>query len=94
MGMSMFSFFKAKKPKGFNYKPMYYSEQKEEMKEREARIRKELGLTDADKPFGPTIKGQFKSKRLKKYSYTRQSTIRALIILVLLILVAYFLFFK
>lgn len=94
MGMSMFSFLRAKKPKGFNYKPIYYSEQKEEMKEREARMRKELGLNDNDTPFVPTIKGQFKSKRLKKYSQSRQSTVRVLIILALLLLVAYFFFFK
>lgn len=94
MGMSMFSFFRARKPKGFNYKPIYYSEQKEEMKEREARIRKELGLTDADTPFVPNIKGRFRSPRMNKYSQSRQSTFRILIILAILILIAYYFFFR
>ncbi len=92
--MAIFTFFKTGKPKGFNYKPIYYNEQKEEMKEREARIKRELGLNDEDTPFVPNIKGKFRSKRLNKYSQSRQSTVRILIILFLLLLAAYFVFFR
>ncbi len=92
--MAIFTFFKTPKPKGFKYTPIYYNEQKEEMKEREARMRKELGLTDAETPFVPSIKGRFKSSRMKKYSQSRQSTVRFVIILVLLLLVVYYFFFR
>lgn len=92
--MAGFKLFSTPKPKGFRYKPIYYSEQKEEMREREERIRKELGLTDKDKPFVPTIKGQFHNARKRKVSASRQSNIRILIILFILLLISYFLFFR
>ncbi len=92
--MAIFTFFKTPKPKGFKYKPIYYNEQKDEMKEREARIRKELGLNDSDETFVPNIKGRFRSPRMNKYSQSKQSTFRILIILAILILIAYYFFFR
>jgi hypothetical protein len=92
--MAIFTFFKTPKPKGFKYKPIYYNEQKEEMKEREARIKKELGLNDSDTPFVPNIKGRFRSPRMQKYSQSRQTSVRFLIILFALLLLAYYFFFR
>lgn len=92
--MAIFTFFKTHKPKGFKYKPIYYNEQKEEMKEREARIKKELGLSDSEEPFVPNIKGRFRSSRIQKYSQSRKSTFRFLIILFALLLLAYYFFFR
>lgn len=92
--MAIFTFFKTTKPKGFNYKPIYYNERQEEMKEREAHIKKELGLNENETPFVPNIKGRFRSKNLNRYSQSRQSTARFLIILFVLLLIAYFVFFR
>lgn len=92
--MAIFSFLKTTKPKGFNYHPIYYNEMKEEMKEREARIRKELGINSEDKPYSPNIKGQFRSSYIKKKSQSRQSTLLFLFILMALLLVAYMIFYR
>ncbi|MDI3526812.1 MAG: hypothetical protein PWR03_995 [Tenuifilum sp.] len=92
--MAGFKFFHIPKPKGFNYKPMYYDESKEAMREREERIRKELGLNSKDTPFVPTIKGQFHKARKRPSGSSRQSNIRVLIILFILLLIVYFLFFR
>jgi len=91
--MAIFTFFRTPKPKGFNHKLIYYNEQKEEMREREARIKRELGLSDGDEHYVPNIKGRFKSDRVKKYSQSRNSAFRVLIILFVLLLIAY-LFFR
>lgn len=91
--MVAFKFFSTPRPKGFNYKPIYYSEQKEEMMEREARMKKELGLSTDNDLYVPTIKGQFQRARRKNYGSYRQSTLRVLLILAVLLLIAYYLFF-
>ncbi|HDP75032.1 MAG TPA: hypothetical protein ENN49_04045 [Bacteroidales bacterium] len=92
--MAGFKFFSIPKPKGFRYKPIYYDEQKEEMREREERIRKELRLTDKDKPFVPSIRGQFHRARKITKPSSRQSNIRLLIIIIILLLISYFVFFR
>jgi len=92
--MAGFKFFSVPKPRGFHYKPIYYDERKEEMRLREERIRKEMGLTDKDKPFVPTIRGTFQNARRLKRSASRQSSIRLLIIIIILLLISYFLFYR
>ncbi|MEW5845972.1 MAG: hypothetical protein AB1777_06860 [Bacteroidota bacterium] len=92
--MAGFKFFSTPKPKGFRYKPIYYNEQKEEMRVREERIRKDLGLNDKDKPFVPTIRGQFRNARKHTYSSRRQSNIRLIIIIIILLLISYFVFYR
>ncbi|MCB8963799.1 MAG: hypothetical protein H6536_01995 [Bacteroidales bacterium] len=92
--MALFSFFKPTKPKGFNYKPIYYNEQKEEMKEREVRIKRELGLNDPDQLYVPNIKGRFRANSPYRNSRSGRSTVRFLLILFALMLLAYFIFFR
>ncbi len=87
------SFFKAIKPKQFNYLPRYYDEQKEEFDKRQKRIEAELGLRDDDGSFQSSLKQGTMSKRLAaKRQKSRSSTIRLLIIiLILMFLALYFL---
>ncbi len=92
--MAGFKFFSIPKPRGFRYKPIYYNEQKEEMREREERIRRELGITENDKSYIPNIKGQFRNAYKRKSTANRQSNIRILIILFILLLISYLLFFR
>lgn len=88
-------FFKIPQHKRFNYQPLYYDEEKERREERRKRIRKELGKSEADDHYVPNItrgsmRGYFdKSRRAKK-----QSNLRLVILVLFLIFVSYFLFFR
>lgn len=65
--MALKSLFATSKPRGFNYQPRYYDARKEAMQHREARIKRELGLSAPDAPFIPSVKGRIqKSRRLNK----------------------------
>ena len=64
--MKFFSLFtKAPQHQRFNYTPRYYDPQKEEMKEREARIRRELKLEEeqAAGDYRSRISGSFQAAR-------------------------------
>ena len=54
-------FFRTPKPRRFVHKNIYSDPEKEEREEREARVNKELGLTDENKPFVTSIRrGSFR----------------------------------
>ncbi len=90
------SFFHTPKSKKFNFTPRFYDEDAERHKEREERIKAELGIVDeADKnrPYRPNIKGQFrqvkgavKSSAEERRVYNRR--VISLIIILTLIMVA------
>lgn len=84
--MILKSLFKVEKPRGFNYQPRYYDERKEAARNREARIKRELGLDDGETPYTPNLRGQFQSVR--KHGTERRSS-RTFIIVLLLIAIAY-----
>ena len=95
------NFFHTPKPRTFNINYRYYDPLKEEMKEREDRIKKELGMADKNDDlsagYRPHIKGQFRqslgnvSKTVKDAK--RRSNRRLVFLIILLSLIAY-LFFK
>ena len=91
--------FKLPRYNKFNYQPLYWEPQKEEREKREARIKRELGITeDADgSAYVPNIKGQFSSKMARAHpaaaKQKRAANIRLAIILVFLFAGAYFLLF-
>lgn len=92
--MAGFKLFSLPKPRGFNYTPRYYNEQKEEMKEREIRVKKELGIKDENEVFVSSIRGQFQRARTRKVSQNKKSSIRFLMILFILLLIAYYVFYR
>lgn len=89
--MALKSFFTVSKPRGFNYQPRYYDERKEAARNREARIKRELGLADDDQQYIPNIKGQFQSARRHSASGSKRTSGRTLIIALLLIAICYML---
>lgn len=91
--MAVPSFFKTPKHRQFNYRPIYYNQQKEELQERIRQIEQEMGV---NKPEGsnyvPGIKkGQMKGHFRDTRRVKRQSNVRLLVILLALFALAYYL---
>ncbi len=89
-------FFHTPKNKRFNYSPLYYDEQKEELDRRVRQIKREMGvkdLDDSDKPYIPNIKGQMRGVFKRKHEEKKRATSRLLIILVVLLAIVYFILF-
>jgi len=87
-------FFHTPKNKRFNYAPLYYDEQKEELEKRVRQINRELGvedLSESDKPYIPNIKGQMRGTLKRKNEERKKSNLRLAIILVVLLAIIYFL---
>lgn len=57
--MSILSFYKMRKPRQYEHKPMYWDPRREDLEERERRIRRELGLEESLEEYKPQIKGSF-----------------------------------
>lgn len=57
--MSVFSFYNMRKPRQFEHKPIYWDPRRENLDERERRIRRELGMEESLEDYKPQIKGTF-----------------------------------
>ena len=92
-------FINLPKSKQFSIGTRFYDPQKEAMKEREERIKRELELNDPNSPissYGAGIKGQFRNSGKLTHSKTiaearRKSNMRLLLIVILLSALFYFL---
>jgi hypothetical protein len=97
--MAIPSFFRQNKPRGFNYKPRYYDPGKEEWEER----RRVMGLADGKESTGQSaqstgkqvyhstivrgsMRGRFTRSRDR---IQRQTTIRLIVILLIIFLIVY-----
>ena len=98
----MFFFYNNRKPRSFDYKPILFNPEKDEFNERVLKVKKEIGVIE-DENFKPTIKGEFVrntdhvrrkvSKEEDRGSSTTKRNIRLIIFLVVLIVVAYLIYF-
>ena len=98
----MFFFYKNRKPRQFNYKPILFNPEKDEFNERVHKVKKEMGVIE-DTEYKPTIKGEFirntdhvRQKVNKEGSSGKSNTnrnIKLIIFLVVLIVVSYILYF-
>lgn len=89
-------FLHTPKNKQFKFTPRYYDEQKEKLENRIQKIKREMGvedLEDSDKPYVPNIKGQMRGYLKKNVEQKRKSTIRLVIILIVLFAIVYFLLY-
>jgi hypothetical protein len=72
-------FTKAPQHQKFNYRPRYYDPAKEEMQEREERIRKEIerekGVAQADGGYRTRIAGSFQAARKRSKPTAQTSTV-------------------
>ena len=96
-----FSFIKVRKPKQFNYQPIFYDEAKEKRKERERRVREELGLPpmtgDEKRSSEERIRGKFNAVRSEnRIEFARKtqqfSNKRLLTIILILFMLVYFIY--
>lgn len=92
-------FFSQRKPKAFDYKPRYYDPEKERRDQR----RRELCGPDAQAPQqeykpGMYVRNHVRDNRMYRISKDRDrrrnSSLRLAVILVLLVALAYLMFFK
>lgn len=89
-------FFHTPRNKRFTFSPRYYDEQKEDLDRRVNQIKQEMGINanDADKPYVSKIrKGEMRGYFKKSREYKKRSTIRLIVILLILFAIAYFLFY-
>lgn len=99
----MVSFFKMRKPRSFEHKPIYWDPKREKAEERERRIKRELGMEEDLNEYKPSIKGSFVegTSHLKK-SIDRGNTaesrkyksMRLLIILAAMLVIGWILFWR
>lgn len=101
--MAIFSFFKSRRPRQFEHKPIYWDPQKEMAEERERRIKREMGLEEDVSEYKPSIKGSFieGTTHLKKSvdsgADARDRTyknVRLAAILIILALAGWFIFLR
>lgn len=93
-------FFHIPNHRRFSIPYRYYDPEKEEMQEREDRIKKELGIHEKkefDKNYRPNIRGQFRramGESSKTAAEARNRSNTRLITLIIVLSIAAYLFFK
>jgi len=89
-------FIKLPSHKRFEYTPRYWDPEKEEREERIRQIKREAGIEVPSDPNRTTIKrGSFRQVHQKtKVRATRNSNIRLVVILLVLLFLAYLLFLR
>jgi len=87
-------FFKLPKNKQFNYQPLYYDPMKEDREARRKQIDREFGNT-SDKGYSPRItKGAMREYFKRENKARKQSNLRLIIIVMVLLFIAYLLLFR
>lgn len=93
--MAIPSFFKQNLPRQFNFVPRHWDPEKEARADRLRRIKREMGIVDKGDNYVPGIKkgtmtNYFKQKDKRVRRYT---TIRLIVIVLILTLISYFFFY-
>lgn len=93
--MGMISLFRTPRPKQFKYTPIFYDPNKEALKLREQQLKQEMGIADEDTPRVSLIRGQMRGYYERKVRGNRnaKSSLRLVIILIILSLIAYYLLY-
>jgi len=94
--MALPRFFKTREPNRFNYTPLYWDPQKEKREERVRRIKAELGQeVELGKRSTTITRGSFRQYNSRSTRRAgRESNLRILIIVSLLLLLAYIFFYR
>jgi hypothetical protein len=85
-------FFRTYKNKQFNYMPLYYNKQREELEERVRRIESEIQGKSTGEYRPSIIKGSFKHLHSMRKKSNRVSSFRLILIIAILLALVYFLF--
>lgn len=101
--MAFFSFYNVRKPRQYEHKPIYWDPRRENLEERERRIRRELGMEESLEDYKPQIKGTFiegtshlKKNKAKGYDprSRKYKNVKLILILVLLCVLFWVLFLR
>jgi len=92
--MALPRFFKLNKHKEFNYVPIFYDKEKDEFNERVRRIEQELGIKK-DIEFRSSIKrGAMRDYIRHSSKRERYSSLRLVIILIILLTIVYLILYR
>lgn len=96
--MGIFStFYNQRKARGFNYTPLYYNKEREELRERELRIKREIAIENnevlKEDEYVPLIRGQFKEHKNKRSRIVHKQNITRILLFIVLLYFAYLLYF-
>ncbi len=93
-----FTFFKLPDHRRFNYTPLYFDPEQEKRKEREKRIKEEMGVAveeEKGRGYADRIRGGMRRKIKSHFEVTRterkKSNLRLVIILIVLMVLFYYL---
>jgi len=86
------SFFKTGKPKDFSYRPLFYSERKEELEKIKRSVEAESG-SDSTERMRVQLERSWRDRRDRRRQSGPRSNLRLLIYLAILALLIYFMFF-
>jgi hypothetical protein len=92
--MGLPRFFKLAKPKSFNYIPVFYDEREEKLKERVEKAAKELGVEKPEEYKPRLTRGTMRSYLKKSKKADRYSSVRVIIIIAILLLIAYYIILR
>ena len=92
--MGIITFFKLATPRKFNYKPLYFDPVKDRIAERNKEIAREMGL-EKDEAYVSRIRpGIFREHSKKAHKVKSSSNIRLIVILIILLFLAYLIFYR
>ncbi|MFW5851622.1 MAG: hypothetical protein ACOCWB_05315 [Bacteroidota bacterium] len=87
------NFFNPRKPRGFEYNPVYYDADAEKKELHRKRIiqdmRKERGEDIDNAQYVPNIRGQFRAQKEQKSRIVHRQNVRILFIFIILLYFAY-----
>ncbi len=86
--------FKTPKPRRFHYDPIFYDPEKEAREERIKRIMKEVNATGNGEYKPGLTRGTFREYYKRTHKSDRYRTLRLMIIVFILLMLAYFLIFR
>ncbi len=94
--MAIIQFFKLPRHKKFNYQPLYYNPEKEEQEGRRKRIEHEMGIHLEDSTgYKTTItRGSMRHYFYKNEKARKQSNLRLVVIILILLFAAYLILFR
>ena len=84
--------FRTYKNRQFTFMPRFYNQQKEELEERIKMVEREIQGAKSEEYSGNIIRGSFRSASQRRSTSNRNSLLRVVAIIAILLLLVYFLF--
>lgn len=92
--MAIFRFFRLPQHKQFHYDPLFYDERKEQLQDRIRNIEIEMGIKKEGEVRRTLEKGSFSYYRDKRKRSQKVSSLRLVLLIILLTVVTYLLFYR